>query len=783
MEKGHNQSNYEKIAEQIAEAIEQQQAPWQKPWKPGIPYIPFNPTTGKQYQGINTLILMNTPYADPRWMTFIQAQKAGYSIKKGAKAHNIIYWKTSDIEEVVIDEQGNTEKTEVMLEKPRAYWSQVFNASDIEGIPPLQPAQVFQWEPIDKAEELLSQSGAVIRHDSNSAFYNPTLDEIHLPAKENFESSIGYYQTALHELGHWTGHPDRLNRPIMNKFGTTAYAKEELVAEITSVMTGGYTGLGYEPKQQNISYIKSWAKKIRNDPTIILQAAAEADKATKFIIGQLQQEHTKAIETHTHNIQEQQEESKNKRIYIIVPYAEKNEAKSLGAVYDREKYSWYIPENVDPTLFSKWKINENIKMDAMKEMEKSAEMDATATINNRELPVKQERVYIAVPYDLKEEAKKMGAKWDYKHKSWYVSPDNIEAINKWNPNNKAVAAQPTISPQEEFQKHMEDLGAIFTSLPIMDGKPHRIEVQGDKKGQVSGFYVGYLDDGIPAGYFKNNRTGEESKFSSKGYHISKEDRAVLLAQAAQKQENRMKEQEELHNKTSIYLTDKIAAMQKAEPNKYTEQKKINITNGVYKTEQDSLCIPIMDNKGQIWSAQYINDDGTKRIAKNSRKTGCFHPVGGSLDELKKAPAIVIAEGYATAVTISEAVGFSAVAAINASNLAEVAKSLKDVFPEKPFIIAGDNDFHLLDNPKINKNVGVEYAQQAAKEVNGIAIFPEKENDFNDVVSKSSNDKISQLKNIKLLVDNAVNKCRHEMKILNQDKNKKIERTNSIQKNF
>ena len=282
-----------------------------------------------------------------------------------------------------------------------------------------------------------------------------------------------------------------------------------------------------------------------------MQAAAEADKATKFIIGQLQQEHTKAIETHTHNIQEQQEESKNKRIYIIVPYAEKNEAKSLGAVYDREKYSWYIPENVDPTLFSKWKINENIKMDAMKEMEKSAEMDATATINNRELPVKQERVYIAVPYDLKEEAKKMGAKWDYKHKSWYVSPDNIEAINKWNPNNKAVAAQPTISPQEEFQKHMEDLGAIFTSLPIMDGKPHRIEVQGDKKGQVSGFYVGYLDDGIPAGYFKNNRTGEESKFSSKGYHISKEDRAVLLAQAAQKQENRMKEQEELHNKTSI----------------------------------------------------------------------------------------------------------------------------------------------------------------------------------------------------------------------------------------
>lgn len=780
MDKKH--TNFEKIAEQIAAAIEQEQAPWQKPWKPGVPYIPFNPTTGKQYQGINTLILMNTQYSDPRWMTFVQAKNAGYSVKKGAKAHNIVFWKTTEIQDVVIDEHGNTEQQEVLLENPRAYWSQVFNASDIEGIPPLQQSEVFEWEPIDKAEELLNNSGAVIKHDSNSAHYLPLQDEIHLPAKENFETSIGYYQTALHELGHWTGHADRLNRPMNAKFGTAAYAKEELIAEITSVMTGGYTGLGYEPKQQNLAYIQSWAKKIRNDPSVILQAAAEADKATKFIIGTLQQEHTKAIEKHTQHIQEEQENKESKRIYILVPYAEKNEAKALGAKYDKNKYSWYIPENVDPALFSKWKINENIKMDNEMDEKNAVEKDANATSNNLTTEIK-DKVYIAVPFDLKDEAKSMGAKWDNERKSWYVSSDNTEVIQRWNPNNKNIDIQPSISPQEEFQSVMQDCGAIFTSLPIMDGKPHRIEVVGDKKGQVSGFYVGYLDDGIPAGYFKNNRTGEVAKFASHGYHISKEDRAVLLAQAAQKQENRMKEQQELHNKTSIYLTDKIAGMQKAEHNNYTQTKKINIADGIYKTEQNSLCIPIMDNKGQIWSAQYINDDGTKRIAKNSRKTGCFHPIGGSLEALKKAPAIVIAEGYATAATISEAVGFSAVAAINASNLADVAKSLKEIFPEKPFVIAGDNDSHLLNNPQINKNVGVEYAQQAAKEVNGVAIFPDKENDFNDVVSKSSNDKISQLKNVKLLVDYAVNKSRHKMNNLNQDKSKKLERNNSIQQSL
>ena len=141
--------------------------------------------------------------------------------------------------------------------------------------------------------------------------------------------------------------------------------------------------------------------------------------------------------------------------------------------------------------------------------------------------------------------------------------------------------------------------------------------------------------------------------------------------------------------------------------------------------------------------QYILEDGTKRFAKNSRKEGCFHAVGG-MEGLSKAPAIVIAEGYSTACSLSEALGFSTVAAFDSGNLPAVAKALREKFPDKPIVIAGDNDLHLEAQ---GVNPGRTKAEEAAKAVGGKVMFPifapgeqtadsKDFKDFNDLATKS-----------------------------------------------
>src|SRR6202022_4071452 len=100
-------------------------------------------------------------------------------------------------------------------------------------------------------------------------------------------------------------------------------------------------------------------------------------------------------------------------------------------------------------------------------------------------------------------------------------------------------------------------------------------------------------------------------------------------------------------------------------------------------------IPAIDIDGKQWTMQYIRADGTKRFAKGSRKEGCFHAVGG-LEAIGRVPAVVISEGYATAASVAEALGHATVAAFDSGNLTVVAKALREKFPDKPFLIAGDN---------------------------------------------------------------------------------------------
>lgn len=1168
---------HETVAEKLIEQLKEGTAPWQKPWQAGEPgaFMPTNPTTGKRYKGINAIQLMSQGHSDQRWMTYKQAVAVDAQVRKGEKGTPIQYWKFSEEQaktdvagKPVLDAQGEPVTQTVKLERPRVFFATVFNAEQIDGLPPIQARKEQDWSAVDRAETILQASGAVIRHgEQNRAFYRPATDSIHLPDKGQFPDADGYYATALHELGHWTGHESRLARDLVHPFGSEGYAKEELRAEIASMILGDELGIGHDP-EQHAAYVGSWIKALQDDPLEIFRAAADAEKIQDYVLGLEQQqvqeqaqdnvqkagdemltntpkqneavapgvpmksmpgkfmvyneqpgmagaeivnedgsltsfggrpaimrfaaennlaeddvqtllelearavsethadevitlghiqngtlpraldganlaqlgraddmltsmfplntqnefwqrnelpwdvdslehkidvaedlvrqrladanvaaarvdlvagetaidageafdrraeyalgftlphdwngrvqvqgnvyegneggslgdrtivsaasvgaepqfwgvyaqkgngehqwladfetqqqaeevgerlalidahsefnEHDQAaklawineqrvrrdpnstaedisaakdarkdaeftamqndadlqrriaefereqkqepttatvpaahlmtsdefaqvatatpLENHgrrwevfageqsfgfsdadtaagavqdahkrevsnalysrstentgvmpvqtmppvrvlseypdlqerfagTVNFKQQESQAEKaalpEKTFITVPFKQKDEAKALGAKWDRQEQSWYVPAGVDPAPFAKWAQGA-----ATAAADAPQQPQATQGQGERQKPA-QERQYLAVPYGERVAAKVAGAEWDKTTKSWYAGPKaDMTRLARWKPENVQGQQGPAMTPQEEFAEALRSVGCVVSGEhPIMDGQKHRISVEGEKHSEKagSGFYVGHLD-GHPAGYIKNNKTGIDMKWKSKGYALDPEQKAALQAEAAAKLQAREAEQARLQEATAQRVGRQMADLVPvARPTPYMQAKGIEPQPGVLTDKEgQKTYIPATDVDGKQWTMQYIQEDGTKRFAKDSRKEGCFHVVGG-LEALAKAPALVIGEGYATAGSLSQTLGFATVAAFDSGNLVHVVKALHDKFPDKPIIVAGDDDKHLEATQGVNP--GRSKAEEAAKAVGGAKLFP------------------------------------------------------------
>lgn len=284
------------IAEKIIAQLKTGTAPWLKPWRADDPnsfQLPYNAVTGNRYKGINTLSLLTSNYDDPRWVTFKQAAAVGWQIKKGSQGTQIQFVKYKDFvtqrDETgrpVLNDEAEPVQTLATLPRPIITNAWVFNAAQVSGIPPL--AQVIpkspEWDPHYRAESLILQSQARIDHAAGDrAYYNPARDLIILPLRHQFDSADQYYATLLHELGHWTGHPSRLDRSLFNQFGTPEYAREELRAEIASLLIGRELHIGHDPGQ-HASYINSWISLLEDSPFEIHAAAADAEKILNYLV-------------------------------------------------------------------------------------------------------------------------------------------------------------------------------------------------------------------------------------------------------------------------------------------------------------------------------------------------------------------------------------------------------------------------------------------------------------------------------------------------------------------
>lgn len=279
----------EHITNQIIAALEAPGGvpPWRKGWTSGLA---INAVTGKPYQGVNQLLLGISPHGgDCRWATYKQAKAAGYGVREGEKSTKIVRMvevPRSQPEEAKDGEIVATGKDSMLV--MRTY--DVFNASQIEGMPPI-PSKINPVEAVAAADAILGglmADGLKMVHGGRHAYYKVKEDCIQIPDRRDFHSTEDFYSTALHEAAHATGAKKRLDRLGMTvRFGTPAYAKEELRAELTAAILGAGMGLtlGETHIRNHASYVGSWLEVLRSDKSEIFKAAAAAQHAVDWLKG------------------------------------------------------------------------------------------------------------------------------------------------------------------------------------------------------------------------------------------------------------------------------------------------------------------------------------------------------------------------------------------------------------------------------------------------------------------------------------------------------------------
>ena len=259
--------------------LEQGTVPWHRPWDSALG-MPRNLFSQRAYRGINVWLLTAMGLSSPFWATFHQVTAAGGRVRKGERGVPVVFWKVYDHED---SETGEAEKRFVL----RQYT--VFNATQVDGVAlPAITILADRFTPIERCAHLVDampQRPAII-HGYPRACYTPATDTLHLPHPACFHSPEAYYATVFHELVHAVGHRSRLNRPTLTDlclFGDPTYAKEELVAEMGAAYLCGVCGIANATIDTSAAYLQSWMAVLRHDLTLLVQAAAQAQKAADYI--------------------------------------------------------------------------------------------------------------------------------------------------------------------------------------------------------------------------------------------------------------------------------------------------------------------------------------------------------------------------------------------------------------------------------------------------------------------------------------------------------------------
>lgn len=268
---------YQETTDRIVAAIESGTAPWLKPWtgrSGGM--MPFNAVSGRPYNGINLLILGTSEYSSLGWLTYKQAASLGGNVRKGEKGTTIVFWQ--------FNKSKNKDTGEIRV-VPLAKAYTVFNLDQSEGLDagkiviPAPAVAGASW-----ANDIAARHAVTLEHGGDRAYFNANRDFVRMPSLADFKSPEAYQSTLAHELTHWTGHKDRLAREFGKRFGDSAYAFEELVAEIGSAFLCAAHGVATD-SLQHPEYLANWLEVLKGDKRAIFTAASKAKIAAEYLAG------------------------------------------------------------------------------------------------------------------------------------------------------------------------------------------------------------------------------------------------------------------------------------------------------------------------------------------------------------------------------------------------------------------------------------------------------------------------------------------------------------------
>jgi antirestriction protein ArdC/phage/plasmid primase-like uncharacterized protein len=702
------------IGRSIADQVRTGSATWQKPRPPGERFMPYNPASGAGYHAINAMLLMSRAesrgFSDARWMTRREALEAGGWVRQGETGTPVLYWTWQGLAPVrdaggkpMTDQDGNQLRRMVRYECPRVWSAAVFNAEQIGGLAPApdRPA-LAERERHERAGAILANAGVPILHGpGDRAFYRLAEDTITLPGRDRFPTGDRYFAAALHQLGHATGHPSRFGRDMAHPLGSDGYARQELRARIASLLLGDELGLGHHPGQ-HAADASNWIRVLQEDPREIFRAAADAEKIAGLVRGFAPERAWQTGQTMDHDSSEAEQ----------------------GAPSDVQEEAGFAQVNVRlPVLIQE---------------------------THPAMTASDDRTYLAVPYDEKDDAKALGAKWDRQAKAWYVPAGvELEAFQPWLPAMGQVHIAVDADPRAEFAQALREAGLQLDGAPQMDGRMHRVAVEGDHGRERSGAYVGHLD-GKPAGFIQNFRTGLRNDWKATGQAVAlgAQDRARMAAEAAQKRHERAAERERQYERTAQEVDAIWTAATPVEAHPYLAEKRV-ASHGLRQGD-GRLLVPVQDADGKLWSLQHIGADGMKQFHKEGRVEGGHFVIG----DVNRPGPLLIAEGYATAATVHELTGMPAIVAFNAGNLVPVAQTYRALFPDRAITIVGDNDHRREAEGK--PNVGREKAEQAAAAIGGFVLLPhfaaqDTGSDWNDLTRSEGRDEAWQQLRVALAV--------------------------------
>ena len=291
----------EKIADSLLVALRNGTVPWRRSWKPSHSGRGVAPTSyaGKVYRGVNNFLLaiIGAQFETPIFLTYRKARALGGNVKRGEKGFPVVFWKFG--KRKVKDSSGNeAEKGYAFM---RGYT--VFNVSQCENVPlpawyrKMDKKSDTPTERIESCEKIVAgyqNPPGVVENHEGKAYYFPPSDVVTMPTRDSFDSPESFYHTLFHELAHSTGNPSRLKRDLSGTQGSTSYAREELVAEISASMLAGIAGIDIDI-ENSAAYLGGWGKKlgaddwhtlIGEDPKAFVMACQRAQKAIDHILGE-----------------------------------------------------------------------------------------------------------------------------------------------------------------------------------------------------------------------------------------------------------------------------------------------------------------------------------------------------------------------------------------------------------------------------------------------------------------------------------------------------------------